>query len=212
MKTNNLLFGFESFNIIKIFRVSIFQLFVGAVKSDKILLLFTTVLFTNLIEAQNPTFQCNIELQNGKSIKSNQWVKQFLHDSILIATKLADTKIYVDMMFPAKSIKSITLQSKPKSGPGVLRGFIVGAIIGTTLGILVSTKGAPSSCNGNWCFNFDLTPSRGQSIVFAYLITIPVSTLVGGILGGRKHRTFNINGDINAYNVQVEQMKSTIMN
>ncbi len=143
---------------------------------------------------------CIIQLINGKNIKSKQSIARFLDDSVVTNVRFNDTLLFSELAISISQISSITLSSKRSVSIGVLKGFVKS----TSANILLDILGELA---------FQNAPFFSPSHVILPLakVTIPISSVLGGILKGRQHKKFRINGSREIYQSQIENMKSFLI-
>ncbi len=159
------------------------------------IILFLIQPFSNF--AQEVRYRGEITLTSG-SFNGRTFVKEFKQDSILIETKMRGKNIYVDQFLPAHQVATIKVYSKFKHGRGAAKGALIGLGIGTFLGLISAVTASEDDY-------FYVTPLQG--LIFFNVLTTPMPTLVGLVGGSRKSKKFIINGNIDAYNSQREEMQ-----
>ncbi len=160
----------------------------GTIQLSIALAMYLFLIHSHISSAQEVRYRGVISLTSG-SFKGRTFVKAFKQDSILIETKVLGKNIYIDQFLPAHQVARVTVYSKVNHGKGAVKGTVIG------LGIIVFS-GLISAFS-----------SSEESFDYTSILIAPLPIMIGLIGGSRKSKKFILNGNIEAYNNQREEMQ-----
>lgn len=138
-------------------------------------------------------------IQNN--FQQRSYIKEFRTDSLLVFTKVGERNNYISISIPVSKVASITVSSKVKHGRGALQGALWGLLLGAAMGTEI----------GNLADENDfIITSIPAGIAYTSALTIPVSALIGLVIGSRKKYIYPINGDPTKYRSYLEEIRKQL--
>ena len=150
--------------------------------------------------SQNMSHRTSFKLiQNN--FQKRSYIKEFCTDSLLVSTKVGERNNYISLSIPVSKVASITVSSKVKHGRGALQGALWGLLLGAAMGTEI----------GNLADENDfIITSIPAGIAYTSALTIPVSALIGLVIGSRKKYIYPINGDPTKYRSYLEEIRKQL--
>lgn len=149
------------------------------------------------IVAQVGINEATLNLMKG-SIEPGTKILEFNPNTLLLKVKSNKTKLFTKQEIPVEAVRDISIRYGFSNGRGALNGLVEGSLAGLSIGLLAEATNSESDFTGVYA-------------VGGLFMGASLGSLFGFVIGGKKKKRFEINGNLENYKHNLPKIQELLI-
>lgn len=153
--------------------------------------------FCLTLVAQRGLNEATISLMKG-SVEPGTQILEFRPNTLLLKVKSKGIKQFTEQEIPVHAVRNISIRYGFSHGKGALNGLVLGSLTGLSIGLLAEPAISDTDFTGGYAFG-------------GLFLGATLGSLFGFVIGGKKKKRFEINGNIENYKKNLPEMQELLI-